>query len=43
MGFGEVVRLTREEADRRYFQGRTDGLCAPEWPVMAAAVVGGKA
>ena len=42
MGFGEVARLDREEADRRFFQNRADGLIAPEWPVMAAAVVGGR-
>jgi methyltransferase (TIGR00027 family) len=43
MGFGEVTRLSSEEANRRYFQGRTDGLRVPEWPVIAAAIVGGSA
>jgi methyltransferase (TIGR00027 family) len=41
MGFGEVAIFSAEDANRRYFQGRTDGLRAPEWPVMAGAIVGG--
>jgi methyltransferase (TIGR00027 family) len=40
LGFAEVTQMSREDADRRYFYGRSDGLRAPEWPAMVTAVVG---
>jgi methyltransferase (TIGR00027 family) len=40
LGFSEVAMLSPDDADRIYFQGRDDGLCAPRRAGIAAAVVG---
>jgi methyltransferase (TIGR00027 family) len=37
-GFAELTILSPEEADRRYFQGRSDGLAATPWPHIASLV-----
>lgn len=39
MGFTSAACLTPTEANERYFQGRTDDLCAPESELMVRAVV----
>jgi methyltransferase (TIGR00027 family) len=39
LGFSDVFHLTPEEAGRRYFQGRRDGLRAPEWAQLMTATV----
>jgi len=38
MGFTEFTILSPDEADRRYFQGRNDGLKASTWPAIATVV-----
>jgi methyltransferase (TIGR00027 family) len=40
LGFIEITTLAPEEADRRYFGVRRDGLKAPRSPAIAAAVKG---
>jgi methyltransferase (TIGR00027 family) len=40
LGFSEIALLNPEEAERIYFQGRSDGLRAPRRAGIAAAVVG---
>jgi len=40
LGFAEIVTLDPDEADRRYFGKRNDGLRAPRAPVIAAAIMG---
>jgi methyltransferase (TIGR00027 family) len=40
LGFIEITTLGPEEADRRYFGMRRDGLKAPRSPMIAAAVKG---
>ena len=39
LGFSNVFHLTPELAQARYFAGRTDGLRAPRWEQLIAAVV----
>lgn len=39
LGFGEVFHLTPKRAQTRYFVGRTDGLRAPTFEQLVAAVV----
>lgn len=39
LGFSEVVHLTPEEAQERYFKGRRDGLAAPHSQQIMRAVV----
>jgi methyltransferase (TIGR00027 family) len=39
-GFGAFVILSPEEAERRYFQNRADGMRPPRFPKIAAALVG---
>ena len=39
LGFGNVFHLTPELAQARYFAGRRDGLRAPRWEQLVAAVV----
>jgi methyltransferase (TIGR00027 family) len=41
LGFSEVSFLSLEEAERKYFHGRSDGLTVPQRGGIAAAVVGG--
>ena len=38
-GFRDVFHLTPELAQRRYFAGRQDGLSAPRWEQLIAAIV----
>ncbi len=40
LGFSAISFLSLEEAERKYFQGRSDGLAAPQRGGIAAAVVG---
>jgi hypothetical protein len=40
LGFIEITTLAPEEANRRYFGVRRDGLKAPRSPMIAAAVKG---
>ncbi len=40
LGFSAISFLSREEAERTYFQGRSDGLRAPRRGGIAAAIVG---
>lgn len=40
LGFSDVQFLRSEEAEDRYFQGRSDGLHAPPRTGIAAAIVG---
>jgi len=40
MGFSEFHMLTAEEADRLYFEDRSDGLVATNWPALATIVRG---
>lgn len=40
LGFSEVSFLSLEEAERKYFQGRSDGLTVPQRGGIASAVVG---
>lgn len=39
LGFSDVLHLTPELAQERYFGGRTDGMRAPRWEQMIAAIV----
>jgi methyltransferase (TIGR00027 family) len=39
LGFSEVFHLTPEFAQQRYFVGRKDGLRAPRWEQLVAAIV----
>jgi len=39
LGFSNVFHLTPELAQARYFAGRTDGLRAPRWEQLIAAIV----
>ncbi len=39
LGFSEISFLTPEEAQRAYFQGRTDGLQAPRRGSIASAII----
>lgn len=41
LGFSEVSFLSLDEAERLYFQGRSDGLPVPRRGSIAAAIVGG--
>ena len=41
MGYANVDELRSDEADRRYFAGRADGLHAPASRSIATAIVGG--
>jgi methyltransferase (TIGR00027 family) len=40
LGFSEIAMLSPEEAEQIYFQGRNDGLRAPQRGGLAAAVMG---
>ncbi len=40
LGFVEIATLEPDEADRRYFGKRSDGLKAPRSPVISAAILG---
>lgn len=40
LGFSSISFLTPEEAERAYFQGRSDGLQAPQRGSIASAIVG---
>jgi O-methyltransferase involved in polyketide biosynthesis len=40
LGFSQVTVLSPAEADRRYYQNRSDGLPAPRRASIAAAIVG---
>lgn len=39
LGFGDVSHFSPEMAQDRYFSGRQDGLRAPRWEQMVAAIV----
>lgn len=39
LGFREVFHLAPEVAQQRYFAGRSDGLKAPQWDQLVAAIV----
>ena len=39
LGFGRILHLTPAAANERYFAGRQDGLRAPGWEQLIAAVV----
>ncbi|MGP0088912.1 MAG: class I SAM-dependent methyltransferase [Xanthobacteraceae bacterium] len=41
LGFSEISFLSLKEAERLYFQGRSDGLLVPRRGGIAAAIIGG--
>jgi methyltransferase (TIGR00027 family) len=41
LGFSEISFLSLKEAERHYFQGRSDGLLVPRRGGIAAAILGG--